>query len=48
MKVVLNTQTEDTEQIDESINDIESQENGILILSDKILVKNEIMNKPYT
>lgn len=46
VKVVINTQTEDQEKIQKSINDIESQNNGILILKDKIIVKSRIITKP--
>lgn len=48
IKVLINTQVEDEEKINESINEISSEENGILILKDKILIKNELMNNPYT
>lgn len=46
VKVVINTQTEDQEKIQKSINDIESRNNGILILKDKIIVKSGIITKP--
>lgn len=40
-KIIINTQTTDEEQIQKSIDEISSQENGILILKDRIIIKNE-------
>lgn len=48
IKVVINTQTEDSQKIEESIKEIGSEENGVLILKDKILIKNKAMNKAIT
>jgi len=48
IKIIINTQADNSEKIEESINEISSEGNGILILEDKILMKNELMNKPYT
>ena len=40
-KIIINTQTEDKEKIQSSIDDIKKQKNGILILKDRIIIKNE-------
>lgn len=40
-KIIINTQTTDENKIQESIDEIETQKNGILILKDKIIIKNE-------
>ena len=37
--VIINTETDSEEEIEESINNIKSQENGILILKDRIIIK---------
>lgn len=42
-KIIINTQTTDEEQIQKSIDEISSQENGILILKDRIIIKNEFV-----
>lgn len=41
IEVIINTQTNDEEKIQESINEINSLENGILLLKDRIIIKNE-------
>lgn len=38
-KIIINTQTEDNEEIQTTINEINNSESGILILSDRILIK---------
>lgn len=43
-KIIINTQTTDEEQIQKSIDEISSQENGILILKDRIIIKNEFVS----
>lgn len=48
IKVVLMTEVEDEQKIQDSINEMNSEENSILILKDKILIKNEILAKPIT
>lgn len=48
IKVVLMTQIEDEKQIQKSINEMNSEENAVLILKDRILIKNEIITKPIT
>lgn len=40
-KIIINTQTKDKEKIQSSIDDIKKQKNGILILKDRIIIKNE-------
>ena len=40
--IIINTQTEDEEKINNSIDEIKSQNNGILILKDKIIIKTPI------
>ena len=42
VKVIINTQTDDEVKIQESIDDIKSQNNGILILKDKIIIKSQV------
>lgn len=37
--IIINTETENQEEIDESINNIKSYKNGILILKDRIIIK---------
>ena len=44
-KIIINTQTTDEEKINESINKISSQNNGILFLKDRILIKNELSTR---
>ena len=44
-KIIINTQTTDENKIQESIDEIETQKNGILILKDKIIIKNEFSSK---
>ena len=39
-KIILYTNNEDKEQINKFINELNQQENGIIILSDKIIIKN--------
>lgn len=46
--VIINTQTDDNEKINASIEELKSGGNKILILKDKVLIKSEIMNSPYT
>ena len=41
-KIIINTQTTDEEKIQDSINTINSVENGILILKDRIIIKNSV------
>lgn len=48
MKIVINTQTQDNEKIKQSVEEIENIGNEILILKDKVLLKNEVMTSPYT
>lgn len=48
IKVILMTQIEDEKQIQKSIDEMNSEENAVLILKDKILIKNEIITKPIT
>lgn len=45
-KIIINTQTTDEEKIQNSINTINSAENGILILKDRIIIKNSIYANP--
>ena len=40
-KIIINTQTTDEEKIQESIENLKEQNNGILFLKDRILIKNE-------
>ena len=40
--IIINTEAKTEEEINESINNIKSQENGILILKDRIILKSEI------
>lgn len=42
--IIINTQTDEEQKINKTIDDIKSQKNGILILKDRIIIKNEIMN----
>ena len=37
--VIINTEAENENEINESINNIKSQQNGILILKDRIIIK---------
>lgn len=46
VKIIINTSLEDEKIIDENINKIKLQENGILILKDRIIIKNEFSTKP--
>ena len=48
IKIILATQIEDELKIQESIDEINSEENAVLILKDKIVIKNEILTKPMT
>lgn len=41
-KIIINTQTTDEEKIQESIEKIKKQNNGILFLKDRIIIKNEL------
>ena len=41
VKIIINTQTENKEKIQSSIDDIKKEKNGILILKDRIIIKNE-------
>lgn len=45
-KIIINTQTDDEEKIQNSINTINTVENGILILKDRIIIKNSIYANP--
>lgn len=45
-KIIINTQTTDEEKIQNSINTINSVENGILILKDRIIIKNSVYANP--
>lgn len=45
--VIINTQSKSNEKIEESITQISAEENGIVVLEDKILIKNRIMKEPY-
>ena len=40
-KIIINTETTDEEEIQANINEISSSQNGILILKDRIIIKNE-------
>ena len=42
LKIIINTKATEEDEIQESIDKIESSPNGILILKDRILIKNEI------
>ena len=44
-KIIINTQTSDEEKIQASIDDISKQNNGILFLKDRIIIKNELSTK---
>ena len=46
IKVIINTQTDDEGKIQESIAEIKSQNNGILILKDKIIIKSQVSANP--
>ena len=46
VKVIINTQTDDEGKIQESIAEIKSQNNGILILKDKIIIKSQVSANP--
>lgn len=48
IKTILMTQIEDEQEIQNAIEEMNSEENSILILKDKILVKNEVLTKPLT
>lgn len=48
IKVIINTQTDDEEKIKESIEEIKAGDTGILFLKDKIVIKNQIVNTPYS
>ncbi len=48
IKVILMTQTTDEQKIQKSIDEMNSEENTVLILKDKILIKNELLTKPIT
>lgn len=48
IKVILMTQAEDEEKIKKSIDEMNSEENAVLILRDKILIKNAVLTKPIT
>ena len=48
INIIIDTNLKDEEQINEAINEFSNQTIGILILKDKILIKNEQMTKPYT
>ena len=46
IKIIINT-NEDDESVKQSINDIELEDNGILILKDKVCIKNQILTSLY-
>lgn len=48
MKVVLATQIEDEKKVKESIDELNSEGNAILILKNELIVKNELLTKPIT
>lgn len=48
IKVILLTQIEDEQKIQQNIESINSEENAVLILKDKVLVKNAVISKPIT
>ena len=41
VKIIINTQTSDETKIQETLEEIRSEDNGILILKDRIIIKNE-------
>ena len=43
-KVIINTQSEDENKIQESISEIKNSDNGILLLKDKVVVKDALSN----
>lgn len=45
--VIINTNLEEEQQINEAINEISLTDNGILMLKDKILIKHELLKEPY-
>lgn len=46
IKVILMTQVEDELEIQKSIDELNSEENAVLILKDRVLIKNELLTKP--
>lgn len=46
--VILATQIEDEQKVQENIDEMNSEENAVLILKDKIMIKNEMLTKPMT
>ena len=48
MNVIINTSLQNEEELSQAIEEFTSQGNGILILKDRILVNNELINKPIT
>lgn len=48
MNVTINTNLQSEEELNKAIEEFTSQGNGILILKDRILVNNDLMNKPIT
>lgn len=46
IKVILMTGIKDEQKVQDRINEMNSEENSILILKDKILIKNEVLTKP--
>lgn len=43
-KVIINTQSDDEKQIQDSVNEIKNADNGILLLKDKVIVKDALSN----
>lgn len=48
ISVTINTNLQSEEEMNEAIGEFTSQENGILILKDRLLIKNELMDEPIT
>lgn len=48
IKVVINTGMQDEQEISENITEVTSEGNSVLILKDKILIKNELIDDPIT
>lgn len=47
-KIMINTQITNTEEVQAYIDEVKSSENCILILEDKIMIKNELLMAPYS
>ena len=47
-KIIINTQVSDAQTIEKNIEDIGQAQNGILILSDRIVFENNLLLEPYT